>query len=102
MIGYGGMGSWHIKNVQEKLPELFKITGVYDIRESRNAEAKQAGLYAYPTLEALLEDPTVELVTVATPNNFHKPLSISALRAGKNVISEKPVTMNTQELKEVK
>ena len=38
---------------------------------------------------------------LAVPNNFHKPLSIEAMRAGKNVICEKPVMLNAQELEEV-
>src|SRR5699024_4915381 len=38
---------------------------------------------------------------IATPNDSHKDLSIKALQAGKHVVCEKPVTMNTQEFDEI-
>ena len=41
------------------------------------------------------------MVTIAVPNNFHKELAIQCLRAGKNVVCEKPVTMNAAELEEI-
>ncbi len=100
IIGFGGMGSWHAKNIMERVPEL-KVKGAFDIREEALDKARSMGLHAYATLDELLSDPEVDLVTVATPNNFHKPLVIQALHAGKNVISEKPVTLNAAELEEI-
>lgn len=97
LIGYGGMGHWHVGKVQT-MPELFNIAGIYDIKEEVRAQAEKDGLKAYPTLEALLDDPSIDLVTIATPNNHHKPIAIQALKAGKNVISEKPVTMSSDDL----
>lgn len=38
----------------------------------------------------VLEDPEVEAISVCTPNNMHSVISIDALRAGKNVLCEKP------------
>ncbi len=43
-----------------------------------------------PPLDELLQDGSVELVTVATPNHVHKDLVIACLRAGKNVVCENP------------
>lgn len=100
VIGYGGMGGWHCKNVAEKIPEI-TVKGIWDIREEARAKAKEDGLYAYGSLDELLEDKEVDLVTVAVPNNFHKDLVIACLRAGKNVVCEKPVAMNAAELEEM-
>lgn len=100
IIGFGGMGGWHYENVKAKIPQI-RTKGVWDIRAEAREKAAGLGLTAYDSLEALLADPEVELVTIATPNNFHKPLSIACLRAGKNVICEKPVTMDAAELNEV-
>ena len=97
LIGYGGMGHWHVDKIKT-MPALFTISGIYDIRADRRKEAEEKGMKAYPTLEALLADPEIELVTIATPNDFHKPIAIEALAAGKNVISEKPVTMSSDDL----
>ena len=56
------------------------------------------GLTAYDSLESLLADASVELVTIATPNDLHRPIAIQAMAAGKHVISEKPVTLSSRDL----
>src|SRR5262245_18088644 len=48
-------------------------------------------------LAEALEDPEVDAVYVATPVFLHAPQTIAALRAGKNVLCEKPVAMNVEE-----
>jgi len=97
LIGYGGMGSWHVKQLQT-MPGTFTIAGVHDILPERNRAAEQKGLRAYDTLEALLSDSSVELVTIATPNDSHLPLAVAAMESGKHVICEKPVALSTEEL----
>lgn len=96
LIGYGGMGHWHV-NKLSTMSEI-EIAGVYDILPERRREAEEKGLRAYESLEELLADKEVELVTIATPNDFHKPIAIQAMRAGKHVISEKPVALSSDEL----
>lgn len=100
VIGYGGMGGWHTKRLQE-IPGVVELAGVYDILPERNAAAEANGIKAYPSLEALLADDTVDAVTVAIPNDQHKPVCIQAMEAGKLVISEKPVTLCTADLEEM-
>jgi scyllo-inositol 2-dehydrogenase (NADP+) len=100
IIGYGGMGGWHHQSIVKSIPNLM-VKGVYDLREEACEKARNNGLYVYRQLEELLQDQEIDLVTIAVPNNFHKDYSISCLRAGKNVICEKPVTMNSNELREI-
>ena len=99
IIGYGGMGSWHAGKILAG--GVFELAGVYDIKQERLDLARERGIRAYPTCEALLADDSVDEVTVATPNDVHKELVIKALRAGKNVICEKPVTMTSADLSEM-
>lgn len=99
VIGYGGMGGWHVDQLLAM--EEFVLAGIYDIDPKRGEAAEQKGIYAYPSLEALLLDERVELVTIATPNHLHKEQVIAALRAGKQVICEKPVCLNSAELREM-
>lgn len=99
VIGYGGMGNWHCRKINE-IDEL-ELAGVYDILESKNAEAEEKGYHAYGSLEELLADPAVEIVTVATPNQVHKPICIQAMEAGKHVVCEKPVALNHEELQDM-
>lgn len=100
LIGYGGMAGWHHRQITEKIPDLF-VKGAYDIRPEIREKIVEKGLYAYESVEELLADEEIELVTIAVPNNFHKDYSIACMRAGKNVICEKPVTMNAAELEEI-
>ncbi len=98
-IGYGGMAGWHHKNL-DRAPKVIPY-GVYDINPQRIKAGEEKGLKGYESAQALLADPMIDIVLVATPNNFHAPYAIAAMRAGKHVISEKPVTMDSSELKAV-
>ena len=44
--------------------------------------------------EEMLADPEIEGVSICVPNNMHAPIAIDALNAGKNVLLEKPMTLN--------
>jgi len=101
VIGYGGMGSHHARSVRLKRLGKFDVAGTFDIREERQKAARLAGLTAFESREALLSDPRIELVVVATPNDVHKEIVIDALRHGKNVICEKPVTMTSADLEDM-
>lgn len=93
------MGEWHAKNIQESIPQI-QVIGAYDIREEALEKVAEQGFKVFSTLEEVLMS-EADIVTIATPNNFHKELAISAMRAGKHVVCEKPVTMNAAELIEV-
>jgi predicted dehydrogenase len=55
----------------------------------------------YPTLEALLADPEVKVVHVASPNHLHLPQAKAALEAGKHVLCEKPLANSIEETAEL-
>lgn len=99
VVGYGGMGHWHVGNLLEM--EKYELAGIWDIDEEQREDARRQNIYVYSSFEELLADKTVELVTVATPNDVHKPLEIALMQSGKNVISEKPVTLSVAELEEM-
>lgn len=96
VIGNGGMGHWHCAYAKDS--DVVNLLGIYDIKEERREAAREAGIFAYDTLEAVLNDERVDLVTIATPNDVHRELVIAALEAGKNVICEKPVALSTGDL----
>ncbi len=101
VIGYGGMGSWHTRKIKEEMGEYAELIGIYDIDTARNKVAEENGIHAFASREELLADERIDLVTVATPNDYHKEIVMAALRAGKNVISEKPVTICSADLEEM-
>ena len=88
VIGCGNMGSWHCKNVTERIERL-DVAAVYDVDEKRRALARENGFTVYGTEDAFFAS-GVDLILVATPDSFHKDLCIKAMRSGKNVVSEKP------------
>ncbi len=99
VIGYGGMGSWHVGHAQKS--DVVNLLGIYDIDPKKTSLARERGIFAYDSLDAVLNDERVDLVTVAIPNDSHLDTVVRALRAGKNVICEKPVAMNSNELEEM-
>ena len=92
VIGYGGQGAWHCGQILKS--DVCTLAGTYDIRETRRAAAEACGIRVYGSNEELLADPLVDAVVIATPNDLHEALVISALEAGKHVICEKPVEMS--------
>ncbi|MCM8709837.1 Gfo/Idh/MocA family oxidoreductase [Clostridium sp. SYSU_GA19001] len=96
IIGYGGMGTWHARQLMTM--DEVKLCGIYDISSKRLEAAKKEGIHAYESFEELLADKDIELVTIATPNDLHKELAIKAMQEKKNVICEKPVALSSVEL----
>lgn len=101
VIGYGGMGSYHVDNIIPFENKNINVIGIYDISSERQRIAKEKGLTVYSSLDEVLDDSKVDAVLIATPNDTHKDLAISSLRAGKHVICEKPVAMSVAELDEI-
>ena len=56
---------------------------------------------AYPSYEAMLADPEIDVVHLATPNLLHYPYARAALLAGKHVVCEKPLAMTAVESAEL-
>ncbi len=99
VVGYGGQGGWHCEHALKS--DIVTLRGIYDIKPERNALAESRGIHAYASLEEVLADREVDLITVATPNDTHTPIVLAALNAGKNVICEKPVEMTLEALDEM-
>lgn len=99
IVGFGGMGSYHLE-LAKGIDEV-KFVGSYDIKESRQQLAKEKGLRVYDSLEDILADDTIDIILIATPNDVHKDIAIKAMEAGKAVVCEKPVTMNSADLQEM-
>lgn len=59
--------------------------------------AKYGIIRAYDSYEAMMQDPDVDAVYIATPNNMHYENCVMCLEAGKHVLCEKPFTVDREE-----
>jgi predicted dehydrogenase len=84
------------------LPEVEVVAVVNHRPESMAAFAAEFGIpRQYGSVEELLRDGEVEVLSVNTPNYLHAPQTIAALRAGVHVMVEKPMAMNAAEAAEM-
>lgn len=82
-------------------PEL-EVCGVFDIDTARSAiVSRHYGFRVYPSYEALLADPGVEIVVNLTSIRSHYAVIKQALEAGKHVYSEKPLTTDLGQTREL-
>ncbi len=108
MIGYGFMGRAH-SNAYTKVSHFFDLeyTPVLKAVCARDAEkAKQfAAKWGYESIETdwkkLLERKDIDAIDICTPNNLHKEIAIAAAKAGKIILCEKPLAMDTAEGEEM-
>ncbi|MBA3726831.1 MAG: Gfo/Idh/MocA family oxidoreductase [Armatimonadetes bacterium] len=99
IVGYGAqfsMGKHHSDSV--KATEGLELAGIYDIEpERRTAAREEQGVAVFDSYEGLVAELSIGLVVLVTPHDTHAPLSIQASRAGKHVMTEKAMCLNTKE-----
>jgi len=96
IVGTGFIGPAHLEGLRRN---HIKVAGLAEATpELAQQKAAELGIEkAYPSIEALLADPEIDAVHLATPNHLHYPHAKAALLAGKHVVCEKPLAMNTTE-----
>ncbi len=99
--GFGYIGRHHCRAIRS-VPEC-DLTAVVDTDPNkRKAFVGEFGVdRVYSEIGALISDGTADALVVATPNCFHAPLAIEALRAGVHVMVEKPMAMNASEAQQM-
>jgi predicted dehydrogenase len=96
VIGTGFIGTVHVEALRRIGVQVRGVLG--STPERGEMRAAQLGVTrAYPTLDALLADPTVDVVHVTSPNNRHVAQARAILGAGKHVVCEKPLAMTAAE-----
>jgi len=101
VVGAGLWGSFHCKTLNA-LPNA-ELAAVCDLDPKRaKAMQKEFGAAeAYTDYRELIADPNVEAVTVATPDFAHGDIVLAALKAGKHVLSEKPLATTLAEAEKI-
>lgn len=108
MIGYGFMGKAH-SNAYAQANHFFKCEyrPVLKALCARNAEKAKAFAdnWGYESIETdwrkLIARDDIDAIDICTPNNIHKEIAIAAAKAGKMILCEKPLAMDTAEGEEM-
>ena len=97
VVGLGRAG-WDIHVKRLRGDERFKIAAVTDFQAERLAEARnEFGSETFESFEDLLKGSDCELIVVASQSVAHGPQTIAAFKAGRHVVTEKPMAMNVAE-----
>jgi len=101
LVGTGFIGPAHLEALRRH-PNV-EAVGLAEITpELAREKAAQLGIpKAYPSFESLINDPQIDVIVLATPNFLHFQQAKAALLAGKHIICEKPLAMNTRESSEL-
>ena len=93
-IGVGGRGS----GIGRQLARHGDMAAVCDVDSRRAARFKgKSTMQVYTDYRKLLDRKDLDAVTVGTPDHWHTPIVLAALRAGKDVYCEKPLTLTVDE-----
>jgi predicted dehydrogenase len=99
LVGAGFVGPHHVDAVRRLgFVDVVAVAGSSEESGRRKAEALGARR-GYGGYQALVDDPDVQVVHVATPNHLHAAVTSAALARGKHVISDKPLARTAAESK---
>lgn len=102
LVGPGFIAPHHLDAVRR----LGDVDVIAIAGSSQTSAEKKAREYkverAYGNFHALIADPDIQVIHNTTPNYLHLPVNLAALRAGKHVISDKPLAMNLEEGKQLR
>src|SRR5918912_3156804 len=104
MIGYGFMGRAH-SNAYRRVNNFFDLEYQPVLKAVCGRDAAKAKGFAdtwgYETVETdwrkVIERKDIDAVDICAPNNLHKEIALAAAAAGKMILCEKPLSMDTKE-----
>ena len=110
VLGYGFMGQAHTFGYQtmqlyyDHLPFSVNLAAVYTRNPEKGLEATEKMGFDYYSGNAddIINDPSIDIIDICTPNSLHKEELIKCIKAGKNVYCEKPMVLSIDEAQEVK
>lgn len=91
VIGVGGIAATHMPGWAES--QHAEAVAGCDVSEGAlQSWGEKYGISKLSTKsDDLINDPDIDIIDICTPNNYHAPLAIAAMKAGKHVICEKPL-----------
>jgi predicted dehydrogenase len=92
VIGVGQIGKHHLNTYTQKIPDA-EIVAIADINEAELTRVAETYKIpnTYTNFRELLKRDDIQAVDVCLHNNYHMPVTVAALEAGKHVYCEKPM-----------
>jgi len=101
VVGAGAMGASHVATLAAGVPAAH-VTRVFDMDTARAKQVASAvGAEIADSAEALVADPDVDALVVASPDFTHADLAIAGIAAGKYVLCEKPLAVTAEDARRV-
>jgi predicted dehydrogenase len=101
LVGAGFVGPHHLDAVRRLgYVDVVAIAGSSEASARKKADALHVPK-AYGSVEALLDDPDIQVVHNATPNYLHFPVNMAVIAKGKHIVSDKPLAMTAAEAKQL-
>ena len=100
VVGTGFIGPAHVEALRRLGIHVVGIVGSSPDRAQPKADALRLDR-VYASVEELLADPQIDVVHITSPNHLHYPQVKAALEAGKHVVCEKPLAMDSKESAEL-
>ncbi|MEE0928203.1 MAG: Gfo/Idh/MocA family oxidoreductase [Acutalibacteraceae bacterium] len=104
IIGCGGIANGKHMPALQKVADCEMVAFCDIVEERAVLAAKEFGTEnaaVYTDYRELLKDKTIDVVHVCTPNRSHSFITVDALEAGKHVMCEKPMAINSKEAKKM-
>ena len=96
IIGCGKVGPFHAAAYQKI--ENCELCAVYDVQEERaQAFAEKYNAKAYTSIEKMIKDSGLDVVSICTPHPLHRAAAVEALRCGANIAVEKPLASSLED-----
>ena len=101
ILGAGTIASKLAKGVSQIDDAVLYAVGSRDIAKSKEFALKYGAQKAFGSYEELCQCPDIDVIYIATPHSFHKEHAMLALKNGKNVLCEKPFSLNLKDSEEI-
>jgi predicted dehydrogenase len=100
VIGCGNISVNHFRALRNVPAAELAAVCDSDPERLRKAETEQQ-VCGYTEYKTLLADPQIDVVHICTPHNLHAEMTLAALRAGKNVLCEKPMALSVSDAEQM-
>jgi len=101
ILGTGHIAAKFVEGLRSAAGANVYAVASRDLIKAQEFAAEHGITVAHGSYESLVEDPDVDIVYIATPNNLHYPNTLMCINAGKATLCEKPFALNSDQLEKM-